>query len=106
MAAKPIKFLELYYTKIQKFSEHTIPVFVSSNTLPLPMLYFKLSSTLMLDVHNKLVPSNICNLFTGPYPGYSQLQYAIFFFWKPLHKLLSPKSPEKFFSHHRRKNID
>ena len=28
------------------------------------MLYFKLSSTLMLDVHNKLMPSNICDMFT------------------------------------------
>ena len=36
-----------------KFIEHAIPLFVSSNILPLPMLYFKLSSTLMLDVHNK-----------------------------------------------------
>ena len=38
--------------------------FVSSNIFSLPMLYFKLSSTLMLDVHNKLVPSNICDMFT------------------------------------------
>ena len=37
--------------------------FVSSNTIPVNMLYFKSISILMHDVFNKLSPSNICNLF-------------------------------------------
>ena len=47
-----------------KFSDHAIPLFISSNILPLPLLYFKLSSTLMPDVYNKVIPSNISDLFT------------------------------------------
>ena len=46
-----------------KFSDHAIPLFISSNILPLPLLYFKLSSTLMPDVYNKVIPSNISDLF-------------------------------------------
>lgn len=48
-----------------KFSEHAIPLFLSSHIMPLNILYFKLSSTLMFDVHNKSVPSNISDLFTS-----------------------------------------
>ena len=40
------------------------PCFFSSDILPLPMLHYKLLSILMLDVHNKLVPSNLLELFT------------------------------------------
>ena len=46
------------------FSDHAIPLFISCNILPLPLLYFKLSSTLMHDVYNKVIPSNISDLFT------------------------------------------
>jgi len=46
------------------FSDHAIPLFISSNILPLHLLYFKHSSTLMDDVYNNVVPSNISDLFT------------------------------------------
>ena len=45
------------------YSEHAIPFFVSSNILPLPMLFYKLTSIFMHDVNNKLVPSNISEPF-------------------------------------------
>ena len=47
------------------YSDHAIPLFFSSDILPLPMLHYKLLSILMLDVHNKLVPSNLLELFTS-----------------------------------------
>ena len=45
------------------YRSHAIPLFVSSNTIPVNMLYFKSISILMHDVFNKLSPSNISNLF-------------------------------------------
>ena len=47
-----------------KFSVHAVPLFISTNILPLPLLYFKNCSILMHDVHNKVVPSNISDFFT------------------------------------------
>ncbi len=46
------------------YREHAIPFFVSSNILPLPMLFYKLTSFFMHDVCNKLVPSNISEPFS------------------------------------------
>ena len=45
------------------YRSHAIPLFVSSNTIPVNMLYFKSISILMHDVFNKLTPCNISNLF-------------------------------------------
>ena len=47
-----------------QFRDHAIPLFVSAGILPLHMLYFKISSVLMLDVKNKSIASNISDLFT------------------------------------------
>ena len=47
-----------------KFSVHAVPLFISTNILPLPLLYFKSYSILMHDVYNKVFPSYISNLFT------------------------------------------
>ena len=47
------------------FRTHAIPYFAQSNILPITMLYFKLSSTLMLDITTNSAPQNICNLFTS-----------------------------------------
>ena len=44
------------------YRSHAIPLFVSSNTIPVNMLYFKSISILMHDVFNKLTPCNISNL--------------------------------------------
>ena len=46
------------------FRTHAIPYFAQSNILPIKMLYFKLSSTLMFDITTNSAPQNICNLFT------------------------------------------
>lgn len=46
------------------FRTHAIPYFAQSNILPITMIYFKLSSTLMLDITTNSAPQNICNLFT------------------------------------------
>lgn len=45
------------------FRTHVIPYFAQSNILPITMLYFKLSSILMLDITTNSAPKNICNLF-------------------------------------------
>ena len=47
-----------------KFSVHAVPLFISTNILPLPSLSFKNYSFLIHDVYNKVVPSNISDLFT------------------------------------------
>ena len=47
------------------FRTHAILYFAQSNILPITMLYFKLSSTLMLDITTNSAPQNICNLFTS-----------------------------------------
>ena len=47
------------------FRTHAIPYFAQSNILPISMLYFKLSSTLMLDITTNSAPQNICNLLTS-----------------------------------------
>ena len=41
---------------------HILP---NLNILPITMLYFKLSPTLMLDITTNSAPQNICNLFTS-----------------------------------------
>ena len=46
-----------------KFSVHAVPLFISTNILPSPLLYFKNCSVLMHDVYNKVVPSNSSDLF-------------------------------------------
>ena len=46
------------------FRTRAIPYFAQSNILPITMLYFKLSSILMLDITTNSAPQNICNLFT------------------------------------------
>ena len=43
---------------------HTIPLFVSSNILPIHYLYLKSVSILMYDVHKELAPQNILSFFT------------------------------------------
>ena len=43
---------------------HAIPYFVSSNIMPISMLYFKLSPILMLDVSNNSAPPSISDMFT------------------------------------------
>lgn len=42
---------------------HAIPLVVSSNILPIDMLYFETVSTLMHDICNNSVPKNIQKLF-------------------------------------------
>ena len=44
---------------------HTVPLFVSSDCLPIGHLYFKAVSILMHDVLNKLSTRNISNLFSS-----------------------------------------
>ena len=46
------------------FRSHAVSNFVQSNIMPITMLYFKLSSTLMLDISNNAAPNNISYLFT------------------------------------------
>ena len=48
-----------------KFSVHAVPLFISTNILPLPLLYFKNCSILLHDVSNKVMPSDISDLFTS-----------------------------------------
>ena len=45
------------------FRMHAIPYFGQSNVLPITMLYFKLSSILMLDITTNSAPQNIWHLF-------------------------------------------
>lgn len=47
------------------FRTHAIPYFAQSNILPITMLYFNFSSTLMLDITTNSAPQNISNLFTS-----------------------------------------
>ena len=47
-----------------KFSSHAVPYFVSSKVLPIYLLYYKLISLLMLDVHNNSLQSSLSNIFT------------------------------------------
>ena len=46
------------------YREHAIPHFVTSNILPVSMLYYEKTALLMHDIINKLAPSNIIDLFT------------------------------------------
>ena len=50
----------IYFTP---YRSHAIPLFISSNTIPINMLYFKCVSILMHDVFNKQTPCNISSLF-------------------------------------------
>ena len=50
----------IYFTS---YRSHAIPLFVSSNAIPINMLYFKSVSILMHDVFNRQTPCNISNLF-------------------------------------------
>ena len=49
------------------FNSHAVPYFISSNILPVNMLYFKLASLLMLDVYHNVTHSNLSDLFTSTY---------------------------------------
>lgn len=46
------------------YNSHAVPYFISANVMPINMLYVKLSSLLMHDVHNNLIPSNLSGMFT------------------------------------------
>ena len=46
------------------YNSHAVPYFISANVMPINMHYVKLSSLLMHDVHNNLIPSNLSGLFT------------------------------------------
>ena len=46
------------------FRSHAIPYFINSNIVPITLLYFKLSATLMHDIFNDSAPPNISDLFT------------------------------------------
>ena len=46
------------------YREHAIPHFVTSNILPVSMLYYEKTALLMHDITNRLAPSNIIDLFT------------------------------------------
>ena len=52
----------IYFTS---YRSHAIRLFISSNTIPINMLYFKSVSILMHDVFNKKTPCNISNLFNS-----------------------------------------
>ena len=43
---------------------HAIPLFVSTNVLPLNMLYLETVCSLMHDISTNSAPQNICDLFT------------------------------------------
>ena len=47
-----------------QYQTHPIPYFISSNKMWISMLYFKLSSILILDVSNNPAPSNISDMAT------------------------------------------
>ena len=46
------------------FSSHAVPYFVSSKVLPIYLLYYKLTSLLMLDVHSNSLQSSFSDIFT------------------------------------------
>ena len=53
------------YSKVErKKNEHTVPLFINANLLPLHFLYNEILSRLMHDVRNASAPPKICNLFT------------------------------------------
>ena len=47
-----------------KKNEHTVPLFINANLLPLNFLYFKTLSDIMHDVRNASAPLNVWNFFT------------------------------------------
>ena len=52
--------------RIMNFSmnnEHAVPLFITSNVLPIKMLYYKSVSILMHEINNNITPPNITNLF-------------------------------------------
>ena len=58
--------LQKWALRLMYFSDrriHAIPLFVRFGVLPLNMLYFKYSATLMHDISNNRAPSNISELF-------------------------------------------
>ena len=60
------------------YNSHTVPYFISSNVMPINILYVKLSTLLMHDVHNNLAFSDISAMFTLSYQIHMQSQYPIF----------------------------
>ena len=46
------------------YNSHAVPYFISADVMPINMLYVKLSSLLMRDVHNNLIPFNLSGMFT------------------------------------------
>ena len=61
-----ILVLQKRAVRLMKFAQsrtHAIPYFISSNIMPISMLFFKLSSILMLDVSINSAPPSISDMF-------------------------------------------
>ena len=48
------------------YRDHSLPIFVSSNILPIELLYFETVSVFMHDGSNDTAPENLCDAFTRP----------------------------------------
>ena len=57
------RVLRLLYFKDNRV--HSIPLFISSNTLPINMLYIRESANLLHDISNEVAPIALQELFTG-----------------------------------------
>lgn len=55
----------LRLTYFADYTAHAVPLFITSNNLPLNMIYFKSIVNLMHDVFNNVTPPKISNLFTS-----------------------------------------
>ena len=53
------------------YDSHAVPYFITSNVMPINILYVKLTSILMHDVHNNLTPSNLSDMFTLSHHTYT-----------------------------------
>ena len=65
-----ILILQIRIVRLMNFANynsHAVPYFISANVMPINMLYVKLSSLLMHDVHNNLIPFNLSGMFTLSY---------------------------------------
>ena len=56
---------------LANFSSHAVPYLVSSKVLPINLLYYKLASLLILDVHSNSVPSTLLERFTRTHQMHS-----------------------------------
>ena len=78
LGVKPqiLTFLQERVLRLMHFSDyksHIVPLFVSSQILPVKLLYFKLVASFVHDVANQCAPPNISNIFirsekNHPYP--------------------------------------